>query len=225
MNAENFKFENNELMTYNELIEYFGAEHPIKKAELIAKKLKKYVFIKNKIIYKLQKNLTYLSDSCIDDVLYVTISLLIYESMQNLKDNEIKSFNDRYDDKQIRKSLFTNLYISKYLIQLQEALKKNNIVLDSYKYQIHFNNGNIDIADKNKFKQRKIGINYITKYIKRDYKKSTKEERSKVNIKVKQVYPNKEDRETILEIIASGLSGDSMKDQKNAISIRFRFYW
>eukprot|EP01038_Epipyxis_sp_PR26KG_P017211 gene17211-23717_t len=71
----------------------------------------------------------------------------------------------------------------------------------------------MDLKDL-KFKKRDIEKHFITKYISRDYKKSTDKEQKEIYKHLKQIYPKEEDLNCILLIIgSSSLSGKSNLDQ------------
>jgi hypothetical protein len=74
-----------------------------------------------------------------------------------------------------------------YYPQLYTDLIKSDIKFDLNLSQIHYNNGYIDLDDL-EFKQRTIGEHFITNYIKRDYVKSTKEQRKIILLHIEKIY-------------------------------------
>ena len=73
-------------------------------------------------------------------------------------------------------------------------------------------NGYYDLKNK-KFKQRILHTHYITKFIKRDYVKSSEKERDELMTHLRKIYPDNEDMKCILTILGSALSGKSNVDQ------------
>ncbi len=53
-------------------------------------------------------------------------------------------------------------------------------------YEIHFQNGYFDLNDLS-FKKRELNKHHITKYIKRDYEKSTEQQRDEVFQHIKNI--------------------------------------
>jgi hypothetical protein len=66
-----------------------------------------------------------------------------------------------------------------------------------------------------KFKERTLGENFITHYIKRDYKPSTKIQRKEIMSHIQKIYVDDEDRNIILNIIGRTMAGLSAKSAKN----------
>ena len=77
--------------------------------------------------------------------------------------------------------------------------------------KIHFKNGYIEIST-NKFKQRTCPVK---NFIDRDYKKSKRTDRDYVNNIYNQIYPIIEERDYILSIIGSAITGQSKKDRSS----------
>ncbi len=91
-------------------------------------------------------------------------------------------------------------------------LEKKDIIFDDTPYEIHFNNGYYDLRNK-KFKQRILHAHYIIKYVRRDYVKSSEEEREEMMTHIRKIYPDNEDMKCILLTLGSALSDKSNVDQ------------
>ena len=98
----------------------------------------------------------------------------------------------------------TNSYVEGIVKQIKIMLKNDKLRLNYTPYELHFNNGYIDVRDM-KFKQR-TSDHKVTDVIDREYKKSTKEERRQYMDIIKKIYPNDEDREKILLMLSTCLS-------------------
>src|SRR5690606_22378280 len=68
--------------------------------------------------------------------------------------------------------LSTLATIKTFLPHLKIGLERDGIIVDNTPQQQHFNNGYYD-QTLNIFKPREFGVDFITKYIKRDYVPST----------------------------------------------------
>jgi phage/plasmid-associated DNA primase len=205
------EFEKSDLLTYSQLSSLIDSNYTVIKASNIATKLKKYIFIDeaDKKLCVLQKNITYLKFLYAESKLLTYVSSYIQESYQSLSPKDKNKMNDKTKYHVI----FSNANIKTYLPQLTEKIGINNIEFDKYTNKIHFNNGYINL-EKLIFYKRTIGRDYITDYIKYDYKKSTEEEQNQLMHHVKKIYSNSEDLESILYTIGSALSGYSNIDQK-----------
>ena len=82
---------------------------------------------------------------------------------------------------------------------------------ENNKNKIHFKNGYIEIST-GKFKQR---TSPVKNFIDRDYKKSKRTDRDYVNNIYNQIYPIIEERDYILSIIGSAITGQSKKDRSS----------
>ena len=66
----------------------------------------------------------------------------------------------------------------------------DDIQFDNTLCELHFNNGYIDLKD-HEFKQRDIKKHFVSKYISRDYIKSTSEDREAVIKLIEKIYPER----------------------------------
>jgi len=196
-----------------------------------ALKTKLYIVGKGKDktdLYILQSNVTYkLYSSDVKSKILSEVTNLIVNSFNNLsKENQnnlskpnIADDDDDDDDqgkkkkvKYTKPKIFNNSFVDKFYPQLFSLLVNDEIKFDTYFNEIHFNNGFIDLKTL-EFKQREQGKHYITKYIERDYKKSTDAQKELILSHIKKTYPNKDDLKVILLSIGSSLSGKSYIDQ------------
>jgi len=123
------EFKNEDLLCTVDIENLITSEFPNKKASIIAKRLSKYCFITNDVLYSLQNNISYQKETTnIDKKIVYYTSLLIEESFKKfeLKDaNYIKKvYSKAY------KSIFKNTSIQTYYPQLLMNLQKTNIVFN-----------------------------------------------------------------------------------------------
>jgi hypothetical protein len=111
---------------------------------------------------------------------------------KELTENE-KEKTDKYER---YSSIFNNVTVRSYMPQLETRLRKNDIIFD----KINFNNGFYDLTTKT-LKPRIRRVDYVTAYIKSDYKPSTTKQRKKVMILVSKIYPKKADRNILKRLI------------------------
>ena len=207
---ENY-FQKQALLNDNEIITIaVDSNGPNSKAKLIHKKLKDYCFINNDNIYILDtNNITFRRDSKVDNILTVLVSKLLEQSVDSLKTEKLNLINS-VDKKRL---FFKNSEIGKYLTQLKMYLTQQ-INVDVYLDQIHFNNGYVNLVE-NKLHKRKIGIHFVTKYIDYDYDESlvTEEMTKKVKKDILRVYPTVKDRDAMMWKFGRALTGRSPDDQ------------
>jgi len=214
-------FKEGDLLNSNDFDLICFSPSPRKKAEIIATVLKKYIFIKNGSIFILQDNFIYFEikeKSEIESCLWDNTSKLLENSFNNFNNNTANILRDHlHDCKQSLMNVYSKNNILKYLDPLRTELKKD-IKLDSYTGQLHYLNGYIDIKT-NTFLKRD-GLQYITKCINREYKKSTKKQKELFIKKyIHPIYPNEDDRECMIGIIGSALTGQSTKEQDMLFNI------
>jgi phage/plasmid-associated DNA primase len=206
-------------LTGAELIKLFTANNPDAKAILVSSKLSSHVFIYSRPeaiekLYVLQKNLTYKAYDLSKDNLYPIISKVLSESYRAI-DEESKNLLDTFEKKsaflKFINQRLSNDEIATYEPQLKHCLKRSDIRLDSYKWQIHFNNGYIDLKT-NTFKPRENGKSFVTYCIDRDYAPSTKEEQEKIMVHIRKIYPD-DDCACIISLLSRCLIGDPQADQ------------
>ena len=214
-------FKEGDLLNSNDFDLICFSPSPVRKAEIIANVLKKYIFIKNGSIFILQDNFTYFETKEKDEdegCLWENTSRLLENSFNNFNNDIANMLRDRlHACKQSLTSVYSKNSIIKFSNPLKTKLKKD-IELDSYTGQIHFLNGYIDIKTDTFLKRD--GTQYITKCINREYKKSTKKQRELIIKKcIQQIYPDEDDRECMIGIIGSALTGQSTKEQDMLFNI------
>jgi hypothetical protein len=146
----------------------------------------------------------------IKETLLTTISEIIENSYNKLTEENKQILEHKY--KTTFKSIFQPKNIENYLPALTKRITNNNINFDLTLKEIHFKNGYIDLTD-NTFKQRIIGTHFITTFINRDYHKSTEEQQQKILKIIKEIYPLDVNRNCILRVFGSALTGLSQLDQ------------
>ena len=226
---------NCQLLTFEDLKNLILTINPNKQAEIVCKYIGYSIIVhKNGTIYELKENVIYESlNGNIDEDLLVKVSRYLTVSYEGLNQHEkrllsylntsVEEIEELSKDEKeaLRKknqakisSIFLNSSIKRYIPQLKTHLRKDDIEFDRYKQKIHYKNG-YKCLQTLQLKQRVIGSDFITKYINRDYKPSTKEQRSEIMSHLKKIYVNDADRNTILNIIGrtiAGLSSDSAKN-------------
>lgn len=196
-------------ISYKEFKQMINNPSPSDVARVISKKLNDKYFIHDKVLYQIDQymRLRQFESSRIENKVLTIVSELNSESYLELNEEqqELLSKNKAFN------SFRTNAGVKKYLPQLIEYMTKDNIKFDDYKYQIHFRNGYLDLKDY-KFKKRK-DKQYILSYIDRDYKPSNKKYRDIIQKTINKIYPNKQDRNIILNVIGSAFTGMSEIDR------------
>jgi len=212
------EFKLKHLLNYKNLETLITTEFPNEKAKLISSKLLNYIFIQNSTLYIIQENKTFkaiVGDA--DKHLMTLTTKLIELSIKNLsKDNQdllrlrhdkrYKIINDNRDVK----TYYDQLYI--YLNPVDE------VKFDITPIELHFNNGYIDLST-GELKERNKK-HRITKYIKRDYEPSTKSQRNYLRETIiNRIYPDESERNCILSVLGSALSGLCERDQTSLFLI------
>jgi phage/plasmid-associated DNA primase len=188
---------------------------PNNRAKVVSSKLNNVCFINNKRLYVMQKNITFRYTESIESYLITFCTQLISESFANLPNESKELMSLKYNKKALKYSdMFKNSHVKSYKEQLISMLEihGNMEKFDYTPREIHFNNGYIDLNDLT-LKQRVKGQHFITKYINYEYVQSTDENKNKINKIIDMIYPVKEDRECILMLLGSALSGESCKNQ------------
>jgi hypothetical protein len=204
------KYNNSNFITFEEFRTLISSDFSHQKASIIVKYLKNIFIYQSDDMYILQDNITYKVFTVNKSILLSTITDLLEKSFTNLSldnRNDIMSNTSKY------KHIFKKYYINEYLDELLEKLSAgDDVCFDNTLSQIHFKNGYMDLVDL-QFKKREIGKHFITNYIDRDYKSSTKKQQDKILKHIEKIYPNELDRECILKYFGSALSGISNKEQ------------
>jgi len=97
------------------------------------------------------------------------------------------------------------------LIRIKTIL--DNIMFNNTHQQIHFRNGYMDMSD-GQFKQGTNKI-YITNFIERDYQVAKEKGIIQVNKLISQIYPDKQDRETMIKYLSICLSWEAPQLQSS----------
>jgi len=203
-------FENSDFLSYADLINLITSDFPSDKADMIAKKLTKHCIIFKQQLFTLQQNYTFKADTEIKPKLMIKVNSLIEQSFKKLDTKDQRLIQAEH--KKTYHKIFEISNIEKYYPILYVKLTKDDITFDMTFNQIHFNNGYLDLTDK-QFKQRNEK-HYITKVIERDYQIPTKEQKAAVLKEIKKIYPIEDDMKCILNVLGSSLTGHSHKDQE-----------
>lgn len=222
------EFKPEDLLTVEELKVLISTPLPNVRAEILASKLKKYCFIledeEKSIFYRIENNLTYKEyRKEINDKIQLITSLLIEKSWLSLSEDNRKNLRKEDNKKPVKITIYNNSEFKQYNIQLKSLLTIHRTdprmqSIDNTPGEIHFNNGYFNLKTC-KLEQRVFGKHYITKFIKRDYKPSSKEQRERILNDIRKIYYNKDDMDAILLIMGSVLSGQSHLDQSSLMLI------
>ena len=207
-----------DLLTFDDLKIFCLSKFPGEKAEALCKHLKKYMIIKNKKLYVIRPNITYEYFDNDKEKITQFCTKYVETSFKSIKraflssndDDVIEKFQS-LEKKIEAKNTFENAYFEKLLPQIKHEITNNNVVFDINLDEIHFENGFMNLKTK-EFKPRDKTLHFVTCCINRNYEPSAEEHRTTINNIFKKIYPGKGDFECVKMIIASGLSGRSIKD-------------
>lgn len=206
-------FEKADLLNFDEIEKLLTIDTPNERADIICKKIIKYCFFLNGILYKYDNKLVVYKRIDGRDESNELLTLLtgfISSSRNNLNKEQIKLLQLEHKN---FKTLCENSTMNKMIPQLSIALKVEEERFFGDFYEVHYKNGYIDMRTL-EFKQRIPNKHFVCNYIKRDYKKSSQKERDELLKRLYKIYPVKEDLITILFILGSGLTGRATKEQK-----------
>lgn len=207
------KFENKDLLNYEEIENLLTNDSPNDRANIICDKLKKYVFIQSGLLYKYDTDLIIykqIKDTISEELISIITSYLT-ESKKSLNKEQMKILS--LERKNEFKKLCENSTINKMLPQLLTTLKDDEEKFKGDFYEIHYKNGYINLKTL-KFEKRIPNKHFVTNYISRNYTQSTEAQRNEFLGRIKKIYPIKEDFEAILFILGSALTGKATKEQK-----------
>jgi hypothetical protein len=210
------EFQKKDLLSFKDFKRMLTTDFPNEKAELLCTTLKKYMIIKQKKLYIMQPNITYQHFDDDKSKIVQLCTLFVELSFRNL--NEMTRFNIelRDDFEELTKLTketkpFNNSYYERILPQIKNQILNEKLVFDINLEEMHFENGYMNFKTL-EFKKRDRDVHFITNCINRDYKPSSLAQQAKIRNIFKQIYPNDNDFEYITRIIASGLTGRSIKD-------------
>ena len=203
------EFQKEDLLNHAEIEMLITSSFTTVIAKMMSNKLSKYIFIHNDTMYELQENKTYQLVTNQKNKLINKVSRLIQQSYVKLPEQDVKIIELTHKG---FKNIFKNSNIELYLPQLISDIEKHDIVFNVTIGEIHYNNGYIN-SRTGKFYKRNLTKHYVTKYIRRDYKPSTTEQRNSIFRHICKVYPNPEDLKCILLYLGSALSWKGTNDQ------------
>ena len=218
---ENYSdFEN--LFTPNEIDNFLTDTSPITRAKAIATCLKNFCFIKcngkAETLYIRMKNKTYSTESSVERCLLTIICTLFTNSIRDMTKNNWDEYQTVYAKyKEVILTLRNNSTIRSYLPQLMTVITKNDIVLDFTIGEIHFENGYINTTTGT-FHER-TNNHYVSKYIKRNYTKASKEDIHSMMKLYSQIYPDETDRDLVLGNMSIALSWKAPQNQTSLFLI------
>ena len=171
---------------------------------------------RNDKLYFYQKNISYKCEKFSDDRFYTVVTEFLNESYANIdaesKEKLNNMFEKRKDFIQYIKTNISNAGVKTYEAQLRTYLRNDDIDIDNYTWQLHFNNGYINLKN-GEFKVREFGKDYISYFINRDYTKSTNPQKLHLMGHVNKIYNNPSDKECILSLLSRCLIGMPQTDQ------------
>lgn len=207
------KFENNDLLNYEELEQLIDTSSPDTQAEIIGKKLKTYLLLtedERLYVFDSENVLYNEKEFKLEEEILITTTNYITKSQLNLNNQEQQLIKLKY--KKLFDILCKNTTVSKYIPQLKRELRKKSPFKADY-FAIHYLNGFIDLKTK-EFKKREVNKHYVCNYIERNYKPSTEKQIYNLYKILKQIYPIEIDLKTILFTLGSAITGKAVKLQK-----------
>ena len=208
------EFKTEDLLSIEEIKNLINKrDNPSWTSDLIASKLRKYCFKQDNKFYCIDMiNITYIE--IIDDVnekVKSKIADYVRYSIENLNEVDQENLSLKYGKafKAIYKLAGDTQFFNGMLAKLSNDRNIHKIEFDNYKCQIHFDNGYIDMNDNKKFKSRVMNSNFITYVIPRNYVASSEENRSKIMKIIDQIYPNADDKQTVLTLFGAAMTGEA----------------
>ena len=198
------------MLTFEELKILSSSNQASVKAKILASVISKEYIRVECDLYKINEE--FMTLEAIDRDRLNNVLIKCIQDIYAKSDNELSE-----DQKNVLKIKEYSAYRSlsqlaniKAIIQNIDELLICNID-ENNKNKIHFKNGYIEIST-GKFKQR---TSPVKNFIDRDYKKSKRTDRDYVNNIYNQIYPIIEERDYILSIIGSAITGQSKKDRSS----------
>jgi len=200
-------FKDTDLMSFDQLNDYWQMTFGRDKALCVAPTIKKYCFLSDGCMYILKKYNIF-SRVLTNKKIRLTnlIERLLHESCNNLRPSEEKVLGSC---KQFQRAVHIRS-IETFVDVVLEMIETEKEV-DKYKSQVHFRNGYIDLETMT-LKPRSIE-DYITTYIDRDYVESSSKAKEEIYDILKKIYPKEEDFNTVMKVICSAFSGYSEIDR------------
>ena len=224
MNTENkliLNFTKSDYFSKEELITILTSETTGPKTSIIVNKLKEHVLINNNQYYLLNKvRITYEPTGiyCEDnrrlkEELQSQIRQLLEGTYLNITRDESDNLKLIFGKKV--NNLFSAKLTNEYITDVIKHLTRDDINFnDVNKYEIHFENGYIDLKD-DLFKPRNNKKHYISKYINREFEVPSNKYFDEINKLLNQIFPNEDDKNYILMNIGACLTGDIIEEQSN----------
>jgi hypothetical protein len=209
---------------YEELTTLLTCDYPIDVVVLIANKVKTRFAMHGKLLYKFDPE-TVLYEQCeetskedIDERLLNYIWNLIQESHRRLVPMEKENFRLTYKEKGLGK-LFNKKLAAMHLTNIKDAIALKQ--LGRHKYgEVHFRNGYLDAKTK-ELKKRDKAIHFLSSCAPRGWKHPTEKSINRVKHIIGQVYPVKEELDSVLSELGYALSGMSIhRCQRTRISMK-----
>jgi len=177
-------------------------------ADIYAKVLKPNYIRHEENLYKINhenQTLKLCDPARINGILINEISIILRESEKVLNSDQLLILNSR--DFMGYRNLSKPSSINSVMQLIDVRLNQN--VCDGLPHEIHFKNGYIDTKTL-EFKQRKTPV---LNFIDRDYIPSTEESKKYIHDILNKIYPQREEREYILNTLGSAFSGAVKKDR------------
>jgi hypothetical protein len=210
-------FNENELLCYDEIIILLDSPDTLFTGGIIADHLIKKMFISQDKLYILnQKNVTYkrvvnADTTNINATINEHIKQLISESWAKLNkfhDMLKKMYKSKIDD------LFKVSHYSDMISTIKDAIRKDEILVDVYTNELHFDNGYLDLTkDDKKILPRVIGKHYVSKFVFRDYKEPSKGSIEWIENQLRKIYPIEDEYYAAIFFIFRTFTGTITKEQ------------
>jgi len=167
-------FNHHDLFTFSELDDFVDG-NPLRKAEMLADKLIQKVLISKEQIYLyIDKTASYevinTTNMSIIDYLMMIVRKYVVDSYELLLCHQKNLINKMYHNEVGLKCklLFSLEYYSDFVLDIYHLISYPDITFDATPNQTHYRNGYFDLTTK-LFMQRDPCVQYITKFINKDY--------------------------------------------------------
>lgn len=208
-------FRSEDLLSYDDMKSLKTSVLPNVKAGIVGKPMKKYCVISDQHLYLATANKIYEKKVSWDVKLKVLVTQLLQASYENLSEAQQDGLRGDDGNGKLFVSMMNNTGFKLYYEELVIYLTDDQIKFDEMtNWQLHFTNGYLDLKTK-QFQQRDISKDYVTRYINREYKPSSKKDREYIMNILSMIYPKQEDRDFVLSQFGRAFSGTSDIDQVN----------
>jgi hypothetical protein len=211
------EFSDDELLPIKYIRAIMYCNFPKVAARILANYLKTKVIVSSDNVYviddlmKVYKKCTGgLTENIKSRVIGLCISLMT-DSLAHLT----KKLGELPDDiKKEMKNLLRQSFYMNIIQEIFDGLRNDAIIFDDYENKLHFKNGYLKLTENTlKIHPRVVGEDYITKYIKRDFKVPSEQAKKWMIKQLKSIYPKKEERNAALYYVFRSYTGTAIREQ------------